>query len=211
MRSYQLMFPGLRSFVVFSGFGLSLLPLVFSLIFTVASRLLHLYSTIHRTSRLKMISFSTVRDTQKGSQSYMEKTRGRREREVTRRRRGGIKRGESKLASNQFPMCSSQSGPLRDVHRVRQRREEGGRRQRWSGEEKGKSNGERQIQPVISSLSVLHSPEHTQRFTLLGREAKGERGDRGNLVKKKESQKKERAIRPVISIPSKNGYWRLGS
>ena len=38
-----------------------------------------------------MISFSTVRDTQKGSQSYMEKRRGRREREVTRRRRGESK------------------------------------------------------------------------------------------------------------------------
>ena len=33
---------------------LSLLLLVFSLIFTVASRLLHLYSTIDKTSRLKM-------------------------------------------------------------------------------------------------------------------------------------------------------------
>ena len=45
---------------------LSLLPLVFSLIFTVASRLLHLYSTNDKTSRLMMKSFSTVRDTQRG-------------------------------------------------------------------------------------------------------------------------------------------------
>ena len=52
---------------------LSLLLLVFSLIFTVASRFLHLYSTTDKTSRLKMKSFSTVRDTQRGSQSYMEK------------------------------------------------------------------------------------------------------------------------------------------
>ena len=37
-----------------------------------------------------MKSFSTVRDTQRGSQSYMEKRKGRREIEVTRRR-GGIK------------------------------------------------------------------------------------------------------------------------
>ena len=51
----------------------SLLLLVFSLIFTVVSRLLHLYSTVDKTSRLKMKSFSTVRDTQRGSQSYMEK------------------------------------------------------------------------------------------------------------------------------------------
>ena len=72
-------------------------------------------------------------DTQRGSQSYMEKRRERREIDVTRRRRGGIKRGESKLASNHFPMWSAQSGFLRDVHRVIQRREEGGRRQRWPG------------------------------------------------------------------------------
>ena len=72
-----------------------------------------------------MKRFSTVRDTQKGSLSYMEKRRGRREireMEVTRRRRGGIKRGENKLASKQFPMCSPQSGPLREVHGVIQRR-----------------------------------------------------------------------------------------
>jgi len=60
--------------------------LVLGLIFTVASRLLHLYSTVDKTSRLKMKSFSTVGDTQRGSQSYMEKRRGRREIEVTRMR-----------------------------------------------------------------------------------------------------------------------------
>ena len=70
-----------------------------------------------------MRRFSTVRDTQRGTQSYMGKRRGRREIEVTRRRRGEIKRGESKLASNHFPMFSPQSGPLRDVHGVTQRRE----------------------------------------------------------------------------------------
>ena len=68
---------------------------------------------------------------------------------------------------------------------------------------KGESKGERQIQPVISSLSVLHSPKHTKRLTELGREEKG--GDRGNLVEKKESPKGERAIQLVILIPSKNG------
>jgi len=62
-----------------------------------------------------MKSFSTVRDTQRGSQSYMEKRRGRREIEVTRRRRG-------------------------------------------------ESKGERQIQPVMTSLSAIHSLEQTKRF-----------------------------------------------
>ena len=72
---------------------LSLLPLAFSLILTVASRLLHAYSTDDKTSRLIVKRFSTVRDTHRDSQSYMEKRRRRREIEVTRRRRG-VKRGE---------------------------------------------------------------------------------------------------------------------
>ena len=76
---------------------------------------------------------SRVWNTQRDSWSYIEKRRGKREIEVTRRRRGGVKRGESKLASNQFLMCSPQFGTLREVHRVTQRREEGGRRQRWPG------------------------------------------------------------------------------
>ena len=96
---------------------LSLLPLAFSLILTVASRLLHPYGTDDKTSRLMVKRFSTVGDTQRGSQSYMEKRRGRREIEVTVRR-GGIHRGESSLASNQFPICSPQSGTLRKVHGV---------------------------------------------------------------------------------------------
>ena len=65
---------------------LSLLLPVIGLIFTVVSKLLLLYSTIDKTSRLKMKSFSTVRDTQRDSQSYMEKRRGRRELEVTQMR-----------------------------------------------------------------------------------------------------------------------------
>ena len=43
---------------MFSGFGLKPpASKVFSLIFTVASRLLHLYRTIHKTSRLKIKKF----------------------------------------------------------------------------------------------------------------------------------------------------------
>ena len=86
----------------------------------------------------------------------------------------------------------------------KEKREEGDR----SGQEdkRGESKGERQIQPVISSLSVLHRPEHTKRFTELGREEKVEGGDRDDLVEKKESLKGERAVKPVISLPSKNGY-----
>ena len=67
---------------------LSLLPLVFSLILTVGSRLLHPYSTDDKTSRLMEKRFSTMRNTQNGLLNYMEKRRRKREIEVTRRRRG---------------------------------------------------------------------------------------------------------------------------
>ena len=40
----------------------------------------------------------------------------------------------------------------------------------------------------------------------MGREEKGEGRERGDLVEKKESPNGERAVKPVISLPSKNGY-----
>ena len=86
------------------------------------------------------------------------KTRGRKETDVARRRKWGIKRRETDPASNQFPRCSPQPST------------------------------------------------HTHRFTELGREEKGEGGDRGNLVEKKESPEGETAVKPVIWLPSKNGY-----
>ena len=53
--------------------GLSLLPLGFSLILSLASRLLHPYSTDDKTSYLMVKRLSTVRDIQRCSESYMEK------------------------------------------------------------------------------------------------------------------------------------------
>ena len=38
------------------------------------------------------------------------------------------------------------------------------------------------------------------------REEKGKEGDRGDLVETKESPKGERAVKPAMSLPSKNGY-----
>ena len=49
------------------GLDLSLLLPVISLIFTVVSKILLLYSTINKTSKLKMKRFSTMRVTQRGS------------------------------------------------------------------------------------------------------------------------------------------------
>ena len=99
--------------------GLSLLPLAFSLALTVVSRLLHPYSTNDKTSRLMVKRFSTMRDTQRVSQSYMEKRRRKREIEVIRRRRVGVKRRETDLVSNQFPTCSPHPGTLKEIHRGR--------------------------------------------------------------------------------------------
>ena len=91
--------------------------------------------------------------------SYMEKRRGRMEIEATRRRRGGIKRGESTLASNQFSVCSPQSGPLRDVHGVTQRR---GRKETDVARRMKGGIKRRETDPASNHfLSVLHSPEQT--------------------------------------------------
>ena len=45
-----------------------------------------------------------------------------------------------------------------------------------------------------------------QRFTELGREEKGEGGDRDNLVEKKETSKEERVVKPVILLSVKIEY-----
>ena len=58
---------------------------------------------------------------------------------------------------------------------------------------------------------MFSTAKNIQRFIALGREEKGEGGDRGELVEKKESPKGKRAVKPVILLPSKNGYRRLGS
>jgi len=90
-----LMVPGVRVFWCFQVLDLSLLPLAFSLTLIIASILLHPYSTVDKTSRLMVKRVSTVRDTQRGSQNYVKKRRTRRQIEVTRRRRGEIKKGRA--------------------------------------------------------------------------------------------------------------------
>ena len=69
---------------------------------------------------------------------------------------------------------------------------------------KGESKGERQIQPVISFLSVLPHLEHTKRFTELGREEKREGGDRGDLVEKKKESKVGESNQASDLTPKRN-------
>ena len=51
---------------------------------------------------------------------------------------------------------------------------------------------ERETDPASYQFLKCSPPSGTQRFTELGREEKGEGGDRGLLVEKKESPKEER-------------------
>ena len=97
MFSYSLMFCVVRSFLVSQVLGLSLVPLDFSFILPIVSRLLQVCSTYNKTSRLMVKRFSTVRDNQRGSWSYMKNRRGRKELDVSRRREGGLKRRETDL------------------------------------------------------------------------------------------------------------------
>ena len=133
--------------------------------------------------------FSTVRETQRGSQSYMKKRRGRREIEVTRRRRRGIERGESSLASNQFPICSltrvwnTQRGSRSSTEKRKERKEIEVPRRR------GGVVKRRDQSSLWSVPCFLHRPEYPKRVTELSREDKGEGGHRGDLGEIKESQK----------------------
>ena len=63
----------------------------------------------------------------------------------------------------------------------------------------------RETDPASNQFPKCSPPSGTQRFTELGREEKGEGGDRGDLVGKKESPKEERVVKPVISLSGKLG------
>ena len=96
---------------------------------------------------------STVWNTQRGSQIYIEKRRARKEIEVTRRRRGGVKRRETDLASNHFhKFLHSLEHPKRFTQLGREEKEEGGDRGDL-GEKKESQKGQRVIKPVIALLS----------------------------------------------------------
>ena len=87
---------------------------------------------------------STVLNTQRSSQIYIEKRRGRKEIEVNRRRRGGVKRRKRDLASNQFPKCSPQPGTPKEITQLsREEKGEGGDRGDL-GEKKESQKGRKQ-------------------------------------------------------------------
>ena len=73
--------------------------------------------------------------------------------EMTRRRRGGVKRRETSLYSNQLPKCSPHpEHPKRVTELSREEKGEGRDRgkRRGRGGEKGESKGEKAVKPVIT-------------------------------------------------------------
>ena len=84
-----------------------------------------------------------------------------------------------------------------------EKREEGDR-----GGQEDKKGGikRRETDPASNQFPKCSPPSGTHKVSELGREEKGEGGDRGDLVEKKEGPKRERVVKPVISLPSKNGY-----
>ena len=118
MVSYSLMFCVVRSFLVFSGFGLKSPPLDFSFILPIVSRLLQLYSTDNKTSRLMVKRFSIVRDIQRGSQSYMKKSRGRREIGMSRRRKRGTQEERDRFTQLSVSKVFSIAQTPTKIHRI---------------------------------------------------------------------------------------------
>ena len=97
---------------------LSLLPLAFSHILTVASRLLHPYCTDDKASRLMVKRFSTLKDTQRFTELHGEEKREEGDRGDQEEKRGNQSR-ETNLACDQFPKCCPQPGTPKEIHRVK--------------------------------------------------------------------------------------------
>ena len=118
MISYSLMFCVVRSFRFSQVWGLSLLPLDFSFILPIVSRLLQLYSTDNKTSRLMVKRFSTVRDNKRGSQSYMKNRRVMKEVEVSRRRKRGTQGERDRSMQLSVPKVYSVAQTPTQIHRI---------------------------------------------------------------------------------------------
>ena len=75
-----------------------------------------------------MKRFSTVRDTQRSSQSYMKKRRGRREIEMSRRRKRGTQVERDRSTQLSVPKVFSVAQTPTEIHRIALGREGGGRK-----------------------------------------------------------------------------------
>ena len=91
-----------------------------------------------------------MRNTQRGSQSYMEKRRGMKEVEVTRRR-GRVKRRETNLANNQFHVLHNLKHPKRFTELSTEEKQEGG--------DRGDLREKNESQKGESSQASNHTPK----------------------------------------------------
>ena len=72
--------------------------------------------------------FSPKRDTQRGSQSYMKKRRGRREIEMSRRRKRGTQEERDRFTEFSVPKVFSVAQTPTEIHRIGLGREGEGRK-----------------------------------------------------------------------------------
>ena len=68
----------------------------------------------------------------------------------------------------------------------------------------------RETDPASNQFPKCSPPSGTQKFTELGRVERGQGGDTGDLMEKKESPKGERAVKPVILLPSEKWVLKTG-
>ena len=118
MISYYLMFPIVRSSLLFSGFGLKSPASGFQSYSSSSLKASPNISTDNKTSRLMVKRFSTMRDTQRGSQSYMKKRRGRREIEMSRRRKRGTPEERDRSTQLSVPKVFSIAETPTMIHRI---------------------------------------------------------------------------------------------
>ena len=83
--------------------------------------------------------FSPMRDTQRGSQSYMKKRRGRTEIEVSRRRKRGTQEERDRSTQLSVPRVFSLAQTPTKIHKMGLGREGGRRKYRCSEVENGES------------------------------------------------------------------------
>ena len=64
----------------------------------------------------------------------------------------------------------------------------------------------RETVPASNQFPKCSPPSGIHRDSELGRQERVYGRDKGDMAEKKESPKGERAVKPVISLPSENGY-----
>ena len=80
---------------------------------------------------------------------------------MTRRKRGGIKRGESKLASNRLLMCAPQSRPLRNVTELYREEKRRGRKETEVTRRIKRGMKRRETDPASNQFPKYSPPSRT--------------------------------------------------